>query len=66
MHHLQVEALVVRLADISLGAVALRAGPRLAVLTAARLVLVLGVVLLMLLPQTLRLLDEGTLVTLVQ
>lgn len=67
--HVQVEALVVRLAmaDLTLRvAVSFRARAGFAVLAAAWLVLVLRVVLLVLLPQPLRLLDERLLIALIQ
>lgn len=67
--HLQVEALVMRLAvtDLALGVgVGLRVGSRFAVLASTWLVFVLGIVFLMLLPQTLGFLDERPLIRLVQ
>lgn len=69
--HVQVEALVdgLAVADLSLRmAVGLTARPRaeLPVLTASRLVFVVRVVLLMLLPQPLGLLDEGSLITFIE
>lgn len=65
--HIQVEGLVMGLAALPLCSLpSLTIGPQLAVLASAGLVLVLWVVLLMLFPQSLRLLNERPLVTLIQ
>lgn len=69
MCHLQVQAFVMRLAvtDLALRlALALRVGSRFAVLASTWLVLVLGIIFLMLLPQTLSFLDKRPLIRLIQ
>lgn len=67
--HIQVEGLVMGLGVAALPLCSLPSltiGPQLAILASAGLVLVLWVVLLMLFPQSLRLLNERPLVTLIQ